>query len=72
MCDPDWKGNTLVGNAFDQPVSAIWGGEAMRAFWKLQLEGRRRENASCATCTFLNDRYVLDNLDGVSPGVLEG
>ena len=71
LCDPDWKGNTMVGNALDQPVSAIWGGAAMRAFWKLQLQGRRRENASCATCTFLNDRYVLDDLDGVSPDVLE-
>jgi radical SAM protein with 4Fe4S-binding SPASM domain len=71
MCDPDWKGNTQVGNALEQPVSSIWGGETVRAFWKMQLENRRSENPSCATCSFLNDRYVLDDLDGVSPDVLQ-
>lgn len=73
VCDPDWKSNTKVGNALKETVKNIWNGKAMREFWKMQLENRRCENESCRECTFLlNNDYVLDNLDGVSPDVLNG
>lgn len=62
-CDPDWKGNTKIGNALRENIKDIWHGEKLRAFQQLQLEGRRFENESCKNCTFLNDDYVLDNMD---------
>jgi radical SAM protein with 4Fe4S-binding SPASM domain len=72
VCDPDWRNSTKVGNALAQTVKSIWNGEAMREFWKMQLENRRWENESCRRCTFLtNSAYVFDDLDGVSPSVLE-
>jgi len=72
VCDPDWKNNTKVGNALQQALKDIWKGEALRKFWKMQLENRRWENESCRTCTFLdNGAYVFDNLDGVSTDILK-
>ncbi len=72
VCDPDWKNNTKVGNALEQTVKNIWNGKAMHEFWRMQLENRRWENESCRKCTFLtNSTYVLDDLDGVSPDILE-
>ncbi len=70
LCDPDWKGNTCVGNALDENISFIWGGGRMREFWRMQLEKRRCENESCRNCSFLVDEYAIDDLEGVSPDVL--
>lgn len=64
MCDPDWQENTLVGNALTENIKDIWNGEKVKAFWKMQLEGRRYENESCRNCDFImNPNYVLDRLD---------
>ena len=71
LCDPDWRGNTCVGNALTKKLSSIWGGEKMREFWRMQLEGRRHENESCRNCSFLVDEYAIDDLDGVSPDILQ-
>lgn len=70
LCDPDWKGNTCVGNALEEKISEIWGGKKIRKFWRMQLENRKNENLSCRDCSFLNDEYAIDDLDGVSPDVL--
>jgi len=71
LCDPDWKGNTCVGNALQERISSIWNGDKIREFWRMQLENRRHENASCRDCSFLMDEYAIDDLDGVSPDALE-
>jgi radical SAM protein with 4Fe4S-binding SPASM domain len=70
LCDPDWKGNTTVGNALSEKISSIWGGAKMRDFWRMQIENRRHENKSCRNCSFIVDEYAIDDLDGVSPEVL--
>ncbi len=72
LCDPDWRGNTCVGNALSEKISDIWGGSRVRAFWRMQLENRRQENESCRYCSFIMDEYVIDDLDGVSSSVLDG
>lgn len=66
VCDPDWVNNTKVGNAFEESLEEIWHGKKLKEFWKMQIEGRRWENESCRQCTFLNEKYVLDNIDGIS------
>lgn len=70
LCDPDWKGNTCVGNALKENISLIWKGGKIREFWRMQLENRRHENPSCRDCSFLVDEYAIDDLEGVSPNVL--
>ncbi len=70
LCDPDWKGNTCVGNALEENISSIWGGKKIREFWRMQLENRRHENPSCRDCSFLVDEYAIDDLERVSPNVL--
>lgn len=70
LCDPDWKGNTRVGNALEQNITTIWGDAKMRDFWRMQLDNRRLENESCRNCSFLVDEYAIDNLDGVCADVL--
>jgi len=67
LCDPDWQGNTKVGNAISENIRDIWKGKKVREFWRMQLENRRFENPSCNNCSFFNDNYVFDNLDGLSP-----
>lgn len=66
VCDPDWKGNTIIGNVFTEQIQNIWKGKRMQDFWNMQLEGRRKENLSCRHCSFINDVYVLDNIDCLS------
>ena len=72
LCDPDWKGNTRVGNALSEDISSLWKGKKIREFWRMQLENRRHENESCRNCSFFNDEYAIDNLDGVSTDILGG
>ena len=63
-CDPDWKGNTFIGNAIEDSVENIWSGKKIREFWKLQIEGKRKENLSCKNCSFVNNKdYVIDDID---------
>lgn len=66
VCDPDWMCNTKVGNALENTLENIWHSKEMKEFWKIQIEGRRYENESCKRCTFINDNYTLDNIDGIS------
>ncbi len=70
LCDPDWQKNTCVGNALSENISAIWNGPKVKEFWKMQLENRRSENKSCRNCSFLVDEYAIDDIDGVSPEIL--
>ena len=48
-CCVDWNKHTAVGNIHRERFSEIWNGERLRNFRRMHLEGRRHENASCAT-----------------------
>ncbi len=73
VCDPDWMGNTTIGNAFQTSLKDLWHSQALMDFWKMQIEGRRFQNESCRRCTtFLSDAYTVDNIDGITVEQLEG
>ena len=64
-CCVDWLGGTNLGNILQENIQDIWNGEAMYQFRKMQLENRRKENASCKNCELVqNDYYTRDNIDG--------
>jgi radical SAM protein with 4Fe4S-binding SPASM domain len=65
-CCIDWIGGTSLGDVRDEQLEAIWHGERMFEFRRMQLEDRKRENSSCRSCEFhLSDHYTRDNVDGV-------
>lgn len=63
-CCVDWIGGTNLGNILAENIQSIWNGERMYQFRKMQLENRRKENASCRNCELVqNDYYTRDNID---------
>ncbi|MVX62332.1 radical SAM protein [Clostridium chromiireducens] len=66
-CCIDWIGATKIGNVLEENLYDIWKGDKMFEFWKMQLENRKEENASCRNCEYyLSEHYIKDNVDGVS------
>ncbi|MDD5208248.1 MAG: radical SAM protein [Elusimicrobiales bacterium] len=64
-CCVDFIGGTSLANVKTLSLREIWGSGPWYEFQKMQLEGRNRENSSCARCDFyLNDHYTRDNIDG--------
>jgi radical SAM protein with 4Fe4S-binding SPASM domain len=64
-CCIDWIGGTNIGNISQENLEDIWDGDKMYEFRKMQLENRRKENASCNKCEFvLSDYYTRDTIDG--------
>jgi radical SAM protein with 4Fe4S-binding SPASM domain len=61
VCGNDWSHQTVVGDARHEAMKDIWNGEAMFEFRKMMLEGRRRTNAACGDCYYL--QIVPDNID---------
>jgi radical SAM protein with 4Fe4S-binding SPASM domain len=72
-CCVDFIGGTDLGNVAADTLPELWVSERWRGFQRMQLEGRKRENASCARCEVAqNDHYTLDDIDGVPVEQLEG
>lgn len=72
-CCVDWAGGTNLGNISRENIQDIWNGEKMYEFRKMQLENRRKENASCKNCELAdNDYYTRDNIDGFPVEKLRG
>lgn len=64
-CCIDWIGGTNIGSVLKETLEAIWNGEGMFEFRKMQLENRKNENESCRNCEiYLSDYYTRDNIDG--------
>jgi|SRR5688572_12607894 len=64
-CCVDWNKNTSVGNIHRNSFGEIWDGANLREFRRMHLEGRRHENPSCRSCTYLST--LPDNLDDLAP-----
>jgi len=64
-CCVDFIGGTNLGNMEESSLEEIWRSDAWYEFQKMQLEGRKDENSSCARCDiYLSDHYTRDNIDG--------
>ena len=70
-CCVDFIGGTSLGNVDGLSLREIWQSDAWYEFQKMQLEGRKDENSSCARCDiYLSDHYTLDTIDGFPVGKL--
>ena len=63
ICCVDWAHETVIGNVNEESLDAIWTGERMQAFRKLQLEGRRNHNPACANCSYVQGMPDSSDLD---------
>lgn len=64
-CCVDFIGGTNLGNADADNLQEIWNSDKWFEFQKMQLEGRKNENYSCARCDiYKSDHYTRDNIDG--------
>jgi radical SAM protein with 4Fe4S-binding SPASM domain len=64
-CCVDFIGGTNIGNVDTQELRHIWTSDAWFEFQRMQLEGRKDENSSCARCDiYRSDHYTKDNIDG--------
>jgi radical SAM protein with 4Fe4S-binding SPASM domain len=65
-CCVDFIGGTDLGNLESDDIPELWVSERWRDFQRMQLEGRRQQNSSCARCdSSQSDHYTLDDIDGV-------
>ena len=63
-CCVDFIGGTTIGNLNEESVDRIWLGQRWLEFQRMQLEGRRGENKSCARCELQkSDHYTRDDID---------
>jgi radical SAM protein with 4Fe4S-binding SPASM domain len=70
-CCVDFVGATELGSVEELALSRLWTSDAWYEFQVMQLEGRRRENFSCARCDIVrSDYYTLDDIDGFPVGRL--
>lgn len=64
-CCVDFIGGTNLGNIDETGLRELWASSRWYEFQKMQLEGRKAENFSCARCDiYLSDHYTRDNIDG--------
>jgi radical SAM protein with 4Fe4S-binding SPASM domain len=72
-CCVDFIGGTNLGNAESDRIPELWVSDRWRDFQRMQLQGRKHENDSCARCdSSQSDHYTLDDIDGVPVEQLDG
>jgi len=65
-CCVDFIGGTNLGNVDTASPQEIWNSDRWFEFQKMQLEGRKQENSSCARCDICrSEHYTRDNIDGI-------
>jgi len=64
-CCVDFIGGTDLGSVDEVSLQALWNSDLWYEFRKMQLEGRKKKNSSCARCDiYLSDHYTRDDIDG--------
>ncbi len=61
-CFLDWSRKLIIGDTKNQSVKSIWFGNAMQTYYKMFLEGRRKEHPVCKDCGQLT-HGMPDNID---------
>lgn len=62
LCFLDWARKLNIGDVRIQSLKAIWNGEAMHRYRVAHLQGRRKDNPTCAACGQLS-HCLPDNVD---------
>lgn len=62
LCFLDWARTLMVGDVRTQSLKDIWNGHAMRRHRVAHLEGRRKDDPTCAACGQLS-HCLPDNID---------
>lgn len=69
-CDTIYK-PTVLGNVHQDTLLAMWKGDKLKEFWKMQLNGDRYNNSRCANCCAPDDvAHPEDCLDEVATVLL--
>ncbi len=70
-CDTIYK-PIVLGNVHEDTLLHMWQGDMLRGFWRMQLEGRRKDNHRCAHCCAPDDvAHPEDHLDDGAEFILE-
>lgn len=70
LCFLDWARTLTVGDVRLQSLKAIWNGEAMHRNRIAHLQGRRKDDPTCAVCGQLS-HCLPDNIDSYAGMLLE-
>ena len=69
-CDTIYK-PVVLGNVHEDTLLHMWQGKMLQDFWRMQLEGRRKENFRCAHCCAPDDvAHQEDYLDEEAAAIL--
>lgn len=69
LCFLDWSRKLVIGDTHITTIKNIWESEALRRHQIAHLEGRRKENPTCAACGQLS-HCLPDNIDTYAPELL--
>lgn len=69
-CFLDWSRKLIIGDAKNQSVKSIWFGNEMQTYYKMFLEGRRKEHPVCKDCGQLT-HGMPDNIDDYKEQLLK-
>lgn len=66
ICCVDWAMTTIVGNVKNENLVDIWDGKKLKAFRKMQIEGKRDNLKACSNCQYIQGLNPLSDLDDYS------
>jgi radical SAM protein with 4Fe4S-binding SPASM domain len=69
LCNEDWSWQNIVGNVNKSSLLDIWNSDAVYAFRRMHLEGRRMDNAACGSC--YQTMSQLDDVDAYRQEILQ-
>lgn len=63
VCCADWSMGINVGNTNVESLSAVWGGDKLKALRMMHVDGRRGEIKVCTDCQFVEGVDPISDLD---------
>ena len=68
-CAEDWARTNIMGDIHQNTLKEIWNGDKFNEFRRMQLEGRRYNNAACGSCW--QTMSCIDDVDPYRTELLE-